>query len=162
MALRTPCSPSSRFTIKFLKPQQNNRYERVCFEQKTLRRAGITPEKARLIRKVWLESLAGERLEPLLAMCPRTRLWYGQCHHAPKDRHIKREAINEIAEMHGVELLGIHKRSGEYLEYCNAGDTYTTTILFRGHRLMVGCWGDYVERGTVETDSEKIQRSFYS
>lgn len=97
--------------------------------------SGMTRETAQRIRQLWLT--AGE---------PR----------------LQREAINELCETHGVELLGIHKRAGGYVYYCNAGDTYSTTILFHGSRLTVGCWGDLVERNAVITDSHKIQESFYS
>jgi len=64
-------------------------------------------------------------------------------------RETKREAINYLIEGHGVELLGLHKRSGELAYYVNSGDTYATTIIFIGGRLTVGTWGDMIESGTV-------------
>lgn len=123
-----------------------------------LRVPGMTRETAARIRLAWN---TWDR-NTLLLNCPATLAWHNACYHAPKLREVRREAINELAEMHGLELLGIHKRAGGYVYYCNAGDTYTTTILFHGERMTVGCWGDLVERNAVNTDSEAIQRSFYS
>lgn len=54
--------------------------------------------------------------------------------------------IDGLIGTYGVEVLGAHKRTGLWVEYCNGGDTYTTTISFVGSRLVVGCWGDYVEK----------------
>lgn len=119
---------------------------------------GMTPETAARIRLAWTQ---WDR-EKLLAECPKTACWHNSCHHEPELRNVRREAINELAETHGVELLGIHHRSGEYVEYCNAGDTCSTTILFHGSRMFVGCWGDLVERNSINTNQEQIQRSFYS
>lgn len=64
-------------------------------------------------------------------------------------RETKREAINYLIEGNGIELLGLHKRSGELAYYVNSGDTYSTTIIFIGGRLTVGAWGDMIESGTV-------------
>jgi len=100
--------------------------------------------------------------QTILDNCPVTARWHNSCYHEPKLRELRREAINELSGMHGLELLGIHRRSHDYVYYCNAGDTYTTTILFHGSRLYVGCWGDLVERNAVNTDAEQTQRSFYS
>ena len=57
-------------------------------------------------------------------------------------RHDAREAVDRIIQTCGVEYLGIHKRTHQHVYYCNAGETYATTILFMGPRLYVGCWGD--------------------
>lgn len=121
---------------------------------------GMTRDRAKLIRSIWLSK---DEIPFDQENAPRTWKWaFQECHHEPKRREMKRTAIDEIAEMHGVELLGIHKGSRDYVYYCNAGDTYAATILFHGGNLSVGCWGDMVERNSVETNQEKIQRSFYS
>lgn len=65
------------------------------------------------------------------------------------DRREARDAIDAILRTYGVEFLGIHKRSEESVYYCNAGDTYATTILFAGLRMWVGCYVDLVERNAV-------------
>lgn len=67
-----------------------------------------------------------------------------------KFRELKRKAINLLAETYGVELLGIHKRSGQLAYYLNAGETYATTIIFIGGRMTLGSWGDAIESGTVK------------
>jgi hypothetical protein len=50
---------------------------------------------------------------------------------------------NEAIHGHGVESL-----YPEYprIVYVNMGDTYSRTLLFNGTSLMIGSWGDYVER----------------
>ena len=56
--------------------------------------------------------------------------------------------INNELGTFGVEVIPAGKgpRSPQIV-YCNAGDTYDTTILFCRGRFQVGCWGDIVERG---------------
>lgn len=61
------------------------------------------------------------------------------------------ERIDEVLETCGVEYqrAGCGRRSPEFW-YCNAGDTYATTVLKVNGRFRVGCWGDIVERGNYE------------
>ncbi|MGZ7226658.1 hypothetical protein ACXWO0_09350, partial [Streptococcus pyogenes] len=61
----------------------------------------------------------------------------------------RREKIDTLISTCGVEYLGYHKRSGQHVHYCNAGDAYAGTILFIGDRLVVGCWGDMVEKNLI-------------
>ena len=68
------------------------------------------------------------------------------------NRQEAREAVDKILRTYGVEHLGWHKRRGENVYYCNAGDTYSTTVLFCGLSLTVGCWGDLVERNLIKED----------
>lgn len=65
------------------------------------------------------------------------------------NRQEARKKIDTLLQTHGVEFLGIHKRTGESIYYCNAGDTYTGTVLFSGLRCFVGCWGDLVEKNLI-------------
>lgn len=81
----------------------------------------VTPEIARKIRHVWKEYKLKEA----------------------------RETVDKLFETHGVEFLGIDRRSGVDVYYCNAGDTYAPTILFKGTTLFVSTWGDLVERNSV-------------
>jgi hypothetical protein len=60
-------------------------------------------------------------------------------------------AVDAVLRTYGVEYLGRNKRTNDEVYYCNAGDTYSTTVLFVGPHLRVGCWGDLIERGTVAT-----------
>jgi hypothetical protein len=65
-------------------------------------------------------------------------------------RQDAREEIDSILRTCGVELLGAHTSDGAAVHYCNAGDTYATTVLFHQHHLTVGCIGDFVERKLVK------------
>ena len=47
------------------------------------------------------------------------------------NRREAREQIDGLIRTCGVEYLGTHKRSGQAVYYCNAGDTYSTTIMSR-------------------------------
>jgi hypothetical protein len=82
----------------------------------------VTREDARAIREAWRTMETGAGVE-----------------------------IDRILRTHGIEYLGLHRRTGEGVYYCNAGDIYAETVLFIGARLMVGCIGDMVERGAVRT-----------
>jgi hypothetical protein len=58
------------------------------------------------------------------------------------------DAIDRVLRTCGVEYqeAGSNRRSPAFY-YCNAGDTYATTVLKVRGRFRVGCWGDIVERG---------------
>ena len=71
-----------------------------------------------------------------------------------KNRAEARAAINAILRTHGAEYLGQHKRSGESVYYCNAGDAYAATVLFHGLNLRVGCWGDMVEKNLIREPAQ--------
>jgi hypothetical protein len=56
--------------------------------------------------------------------------------------------IDRILKTHGVEYIAAGRNSkSPAISYCNAGDTYATTILKVNGRFRIGCWGDIVERG---------------
>jgi len=82
----------------------------------------VTPELAKQIRDLWLNT---------------------------QRRFDSRGAIDSLLGTFGVEYLGVHKRSGNHIYYCNAGDGYTSTVMFAGGRMYVGCWADIVERNLV-------------
>ena len=65
---------------------------------------------------------------------------------------LKRACVDHAAGFHGVEYLGVCKRTYYNVHYCNAGDPYAGTIVFIGKRLIVTTWGDMVERGQVVTE----------
>ena len=77
-----------------------------------------TPEDARVIRHAW---------------------------HTVDNRYRARAVVDRILRTHGVEFLGVHKRTGLPVYYCNAGDTYATTVCFHGPVLRVCCMGDYLD-----------------
>lgn len=61
----------------------------------------------------------------------------------PRLHELKLVAIDEILNTYGVEYIRTKKRT---IYYCNAGDTYATTVMRVAGRYVVGCWGDIVER----------------
>lgn len=72
--------------------------------------------------------------------------------HTVPNRAEARKQINEVLRTHGVEYLGHHKRHWVPVYYCNAGDTYATTVVFLGPIMRVACEGDYVEHKLVKED----------
>lgn len=83
----------------------------------------VTPEDAKHIRNLWYRPIRAEA---------------------------RRKQIDEVLRTCGVEFLGIHRRTGQDVYYCNAGDSYATTVIFHGDRLYVGCTGDLVERNQIK------------
>lgn len=104
---------------------------------------------AKLIRKVW--SLVGATATRAYLERPAINL-NGRFDYAIEQRgsvNMKQAAINRILDTHGVELLGQRKRNREYVYYCNAGDMYSTTVMFDGEHLRVGCVGDLIEKNLI-------------
>lgn len=68
------------------------------------------------------------------------------------DHHETRlQRIDRILGTFGVEYIPAGRNAkSPAIYYCNAGDTYTTTVLKVNGRFIVGCWGDIVERGNYE------------
>ena len=106
--------------------------------------------KATLIRKIWKADTPGS----LEDVCPAEVAQYNRDSCVPLSfgtlLHAKMAIIDKILHTHGVEYLGRHKRTGEPVHYCNAGDPYTGTLLFRGARMFIGCWGDLVEKREID------------
>lgn len=118
--------------------------------------AHVDASAARLARRAWTmrdpQGSAHTRvalLEFIREHAPRTYQWTRDCYSPPGVRCIRRLAVDEIIGTHGVEYLGEHCRTGHAVYYCNAGDTYAATVLFRGASMRVGCWGDLVERRAI-------------
>lgn len=71
------------------------------------------------------------------------------CYHRTGYLHRLLTALNEIADMHGVEFIpaGSNKKSPS-IDFLNAGDSYACTfMILDGYRYVVGDWGSIVERG---------------
>jgi hypothetical protein len=64
----------------------------------------------------------------------------------------KLQRIDRILRTYGVEYIPAgHNAKSPGIHYCNAGDTYATTLMYVcGHGYRVGCWGDIVERGNYD------------
>lgn len=105
----------------------------------------VTEDDAKLIRRVW-KATKDTDFETLY---PQVKAYLDSCHTRPYTIQIKRWIVDSILNTCGVEFLGMDRRSGDGVNYCNAGDTYATTILFIGKRLVVGCWGDLVEANRI-------------
>lgn len=109
----------------------------------------VTPEIAKAIREVWKT----DKASVIYAASPQTKDWrVNGC--IVGFRELKRHAINCILDTYGVEYLGRYKPSGASVYYCNAGDAYATTVLFIGHRLIVACWADLVEKNQIRENEQ--------
>jgi hypothetical protein len=108
----------------------------------------IDEATAERIRAVW----RGMPRETLIAEFPHVADYVRACVNPPATMILRRMAVDKLADTHGVEHLGIHRRTGLHVYYCNAGDTYAATVLFHGKSLRVGCWGDLVERNKIREE----------
>ena len=71
-----------------------------------------------------------------------------ECHHAPQTRDLRMTVLDSLdSGLHGVEAFDLGRRDGTQatLYYLNAGDTYTTTIVYWGGAYRVESWGDRLE-----------------
>ncbi len=100
----------------------------------------VTPALAREIRRI----MAGPGREHVEDHC--------SCRERYDSRCLSRmERIDRVLGTSGVEAIPAgHNAQSPTIVYCNAGDTYATTILKVSGKFRVGCWGDLVERGRYE------------
>lgn len=105
----------------------------------------LTIDDAKLIRHVWRDAKKSELL--FLAEKYGIKLHHGyvECY-----EYLRQLIIDKIGNFYGLEYLGVHKRSGNEIAYCNAGDAYAATIVFNGLAMRVNCWGDYVEKELIK------------
>ncbi|ALT58079.1 hypothetical protein FDG94_gp087 [Pseudomonas phage SM1] len=99
---------------------------------------------AKRIRAIWRGDLDEVRKH-----FPETDTLIEEYYTQPGARELRRVIIDRLLDTCGVEYLGQYKRSGEHVHYCNAGDPYVTTVMFFDQRLVIGCWGDLVERNLI-------------
>jgi hypothetical protein len=115
----------------------------------------ISPDEAKLIRKIATTADDGEELKTLIdARVPATSSYVRSLFSNPYRSRIWRttvalHAMNDIMGTHGVEGLG-PGRSGDYAppyEYLNTGDTYASTLVFDRDkdRLFISSWGNIAE-----------------
>lgn len=110
---------------------------------KTLRQvfADRAPEARRILE------MSRAELETLPAGAARVRA----CYHPPSTADLRLHCLSALDPgLCGVEGFPLTRGryAGEWLEYINAGDTYTPTIVRVCGRYRVACWGDYAERYT--------------
>jgi len=61
------------------------------------------------------------------------------------------ERIDAVLGTCGVEYIPQgHNAKSPAIYYCNTGDTYRPTIMKIDGRFVLGCWGDWVERGNYD------------
>ena len=106
---------------------------------------GVDEQTAKLVRAVW----RAESRDEIIAACPESADYGRDFYTRPTLRECKRDAIDRLIGTYGVEYLGVSRKTGEDVYYCNAGDGYAATVIFSGSTLRVGCWADMVERGSV-------------
>lgn len=121
----------------------------------------LTRENANLIRKLAHAADDPVRFSSLIhgnAVLSATAAYARSCYGDPFDsgmwrRTMALHAIDRLLGTYGVEPLGtVDVHDGPAFEYCNAGDTYATTLIYMRDTdtLRIGCWGDLVERGLVD------------
>lgn len=115
---------------------------------------GLSRDGARRIKRIAAASRDGEQLRAIVdGECPATAQYVGRLYSDPYGSAMWRttvalHAINVILGTHGVESLGpVDHLYGPPYEYLNAGDPYTSTLIYcrRTDSLTVGCWGDIAE-----------------
>jgi hypothetical protein len=97
-----------------------------------------TRENAKLIREYMEKRSYREH--------PSYLSWRAQFYHAPKVYEAVLHFAGLLLETHGTESF--ETRKGDYVDYCNAGDTYAPTLMYHGGRCryLVGDWGTIAER----------------
>lgn len=108
---------------------------------KSLKSIGLTEDQAKTIRAIW----KADNIQSLVSGFPElTRQVEQGSHHGYIEGFNYRKAlmINLVGNYEGIEFLGIDKRTGKDIDYCNAGDTCKRTIVFISHRLIVSSLDD--------------------
>ena len=119
--------------------------------------------QAKLIKQLCAARDSAEKLAHIIENhCPDTAAYAGGCHRSPYHSQMWRttlvlHAIDCILGTHGVEALdpdGVYCVHPPAYEYCNTGDTYATTLIYKREtdRLFVGCWGAIAERFPTEEE----------
>lgn len=100
----------------------------------------LTREQARLIRKLGKATDDAETLRALIeAKCPATHDYARRCYNDPFASHMWRvtmalHAIDGVLGTCGVEAIGEGDSRNGYAppyEYCNTGDSYAATLIYK-------------------------------
>lgn len=109
----------------------------------------IDTEKAEAVREIWEANR-----EDICTKYKRARYLDTVCHSPPAILRLRMEALNELLEMSGVEVIEGREGSCGFREvvatYLNAGDIYVPTLLYCH---PAGTWrltdlGSFVESNT--------------
>lgn len=116
---------------------------------------GLTREQAKLVKRLGKVDDDREALSKLIEEeCPETWAYARSCYNDPFASQMWRttmvlHAIDKIVGTYGVEPLGrVRMREGPPYEYLNAGDSYTTTLVYkrRTDNLYFSSWATIAER----------------
>lgn len=113
----------------------------------------ISREDANKIRKLCkLADSPDELAEFIEKSFPKTEAYVRRLHSNPYNnkmwrRTVALHAMDELLDTHGVEALR-DKHGDAVYDFLNTGDTYAVTLLLKldTDRLIIGTWGDIVER----------------
>lgn len=111
---------------------------------KTIMTCGVDRGTATLIKTVF--TMKRGALNEIFEVA---RARTAECYNPPGITDLRLTVIDSLLGTYGTEGIEVIARNGDFkgwLEYCNAGDTYNTTVLYYEGRFSVGCWGDIVER----------------
>lgn len=121
----------------------------------------LSKEKANLACALCDATDNPEKLEELIEQVPETARYVRQLFSSPYNSSIWRRtvvlhALDVLIGTHGVEPLYSpeqepHGVEPPAYEYCNAGDSYDTTIIYsREHdKITIDCWGDIAENWSI-------------
>lgn len=123
-------------------------------ELRRLESLGLTRDQARLIKRIGRSTHDRSELERLIERhCDSTHRYARSCHSDPYATLMWRttlalHAIDTILGTHGVEPLGGNSYEAPPYEYCNTGDPYSATLIYKrsSDRLFVGSWGDIIDQ----------------
>ena len=99
---------------------------------------GVDADKAAALKRILTASR--RELEEMPAGAARV----AECYHAPSTADLRLTCLDAELGTYGVEAFQDDK--GQWVEYCNAGDSYALTIIRWRGNYRVGCWGDIAER----------------
>ena len=118
----------------------------------------LTEDNAKLIRKLAKVEYSGSLLEDTINKhCPETARQVSRMYNNPYANQLWRttvalHAIDRLLGTYGVETIDPvntdNMFTGPRFEYCNAGDTYATTLIYDrdNDRLFIGCMGNIAEK----------------
>ena len=137
--------------INYAYPHRSNVMNTAAYDLPSVKKLKeIAKDRAKELRSI-LELTTWKDLEVILGNYPNTKRWADSLRIAPSFHACKMKMANEVLGAHGVGYIARgHNAKSPAIEYCNAGDTYTSTLLFVNGRYRVGCWGDIVERGNYD------------
>jgi hypothetical protein len=128
--------------MKLRQPGHNRR----CASVKALQEIkDVTPEKAKLIRAIWRDMTRDKLIETFPSVAEYVRT----CFNPPGTRELRELAIDNTLDTCGIEYLGVSRKTGDSVTYCNTGDTNALTVMFFGPDLRLGCMGDVIESGLL-------------